>query len=212
MTSFLHAFLAPNSIAIVGASSDPTKRGYKALFGLIKDGYEGSIYPINPKVEAILGVKTYPTIMALPEAVDLALICTPAKTLPSILEQCGTNGIKGAIVLASGFGETGEAGLQLECQVLAAARKASVRIIGPNTSGIFNLHKKINLLALDNVKSGNVGIISQSGNMLLALALEAAKNGHIGFSIYIGPGNQVDVDFADYLRCLLYTSPSPRDS
>lgn len=202
MTSFLHEFLAPNSIAIVGASSDPTKRGYKALFGLIKDGYEGSIYPINPKVEAILGVKTYPTIMALPEAVDLALICTPAKTLPSILEQCGTNGIKGAIVLASGFGETGEAGLQLECQVLAAARKASVRIIGPNTSGIFNLHKKINLLALDNVKSGNVGIISQSGNMLLALALEAAKNGHIGFSIYIGPGNQVDVDFADYLRFL----------
>lgn len=202
MTSFLHGFLAPNSIAIVGASSDPTKRGYKALFGLLKGGYEGSIYPINPKVDEILGVKAYPTIMALPKTVDLALICTPAKTLASILEHCGKNGIKGAIVLASGFGETGEAGLQLERQVLDAARKASVRIIGPNTSGIFNLHQKVNFLALDNVKSGNIGIISQSGNILLALALEAVKNSHIGFSVYVGPGNQSDVEFSDYLRFL----------
>ena len=202
MSSFLHGFLAPNSIAIVGASSDPTKRGYKALFGLLKDGYEGAIYPINPKFEKILGVKVYPSIIAIPEAVDLALICTPANTLPAILEQCGANGIKGAIVLASGFAEAGEAGSKLEVQVLDAARKACVRIIGPNTSGIFNLHKKVNLLALDNVMSGNIGIISQSGNMLLALVLEAQSNGHIGFSTYVGPGNQVDISFADYL-CFL---------
>ena len=202
MTSFLHGFLAPNSIAIVGASLDPTKRGYKALFGLLKDGYEGAIYPINPKVEEILGVKVYPSIIAMPEAVDLALICTPAKTLPVVLEQCGVNGIKGAIILASGFGEAGEAGSKLELQVLDAARKAHVRIIGPNTSGIFNLHKKVNLLALENVKSGNIGIISQSGNMLLALVLEAENNGHVGFSTYVGPGNQADIGFADYLRFL----------
>jgi len=202
MTSFLHGFLAPNSIAIIGASIDPKKRGYKALFGLLKDGYEGSIYPINPKVGSILGVKTYPSIIALPEAADLALICTPAMTLPTILAQCGENGIKGAIVLASGFGEAGEAGSKLEQRVLDAANKASVRIIGPNTSGIFNLHKKVNLLALDNVKSGNIGIISQSGNMLLALALAAEDKGHVGFSIYVGPGNQADIGFADYLSFL----------
>jgi len=202
MTSSLHRFLAPDSIAIIGASTDPTKRGNKAVVGLLKGGYEGSIYPINPKGDKILGIKTYPSVTTLPEAADLALICTPAKTLPDILAQCGENGIKGAIVLASGFGETGAAGFQLEQMVLEAARTAGVQIVGPNTSGIFNLHKKVNLLALDNVKAGDIGIISQSGNMLLALALEAEDNGHVGFSTYVGPGNQIDIGFADYLRYL----------
>ena len=202
MKSSLHDFLAPDSIAIIGASSDPTKRGYKAMVGLINDGYSGAIYPINPKADMILGLKAYPSMEALPEAVDMALICTPAKSIPSLLAQCGQNGTKGAIILASGFGEVDEAGAQLEREVLEAAQKANVRIVGPNTSGIFNLHKKVNLLALDNVKPGDIGIISQSGNMLLALALEAESNGHIGFSTYVGPGNQTDVDFADYLQYL----------
>lgn len=202
ITSSLHDILAPDSIAIVGASANPTKRGYKAMVGLLADGYEGNIYPINPTVNEILGLKTYPTLTALPAAVDMALICTPAKSVPGLLEQCGQNGVKGATILASGFGEVDAAGAQLEREVLDAARKANVRIIGPNTSGMFNLHKKLNLLALDNVKPGDIGIISQSGNMLLALALEAESNGHIGFSTYVGPGNQTDVGFADYLRYL----------
>lgn len=202
MKSSLHDFLAPDSIAIVGASADPTKRGYKAMIGLLNDGYQGTIYPINPKADEILGAKAYPSVTALPAAADMALICTPAKTIPSLLQQCGANGIKGAIILASGFGEVDEAGAQLEQQVLDAAQQAGVRIVGPNTSGIFNLHKNVNLLALDNVKPGDIGIISQSGNMLLSLALEAQHNGHIGFSTYAGPGNQTDVDFADYLQYL----------
>ncbi len=202
MNSSLHDFLAPNSIAIVGASADPTKRGYKAMIGLLNDGYQGTIYPINPKADEILGVKAYPSITALPEAADMALICTPAKTIPALLTLCGQNGVKGAIILASGFGEVDEAGAQLELEVLDAARQAKVRIVGPNTSGLFNLHKQVNLLALNNVKPGDIGIISQSGNMLLALALEAESNGHIGFSTYVGPGNQIDVGFADYLQYL----------
>ena len=202
MTSSLHGFLAPDSIAIVGASADPTKRGYKAMVGLLNDGYQGTIYPINPKADEILGIKAYPSVTELPAAADMALICTPAKTIPSLLHQCGENGIKGAIILASGFGEVDGAGAALEQQVLHAAQDAGVRIVGPNTSGIFNLHKKVNLLALDNVQAGDVGIISQSGNMLLALALEAQSNGHIGFSTYVGPGNQTDVGFADYLLYL----------
>lgn len=202
MKSALHAFLAPDSIAIVGASADPTKRGYKALLGLLNDGYSGTIYPINPKADEIMGLKAYPALTALPAPADMALICTPAKTIPGLLTQCGENGIKGAVILASGFGEVDEAGAQLEREVLAAAQAAGVRIVGPNTSGIFNLHKKVNLLALDNVQAGDIGIISQSGNMLLALALEAENNGHIGFSSYVGPGNQTDVGFADYLQYL----------
>jgi acetate---CoA ligase (ADP-forming) len=202
MTSSLHNILAPDSIAIVGASADPTKRGYKAIVGLLAGGYEGNIYPINPKVKEILGLKTYPTLAAVTAAVDLAFICTPAKTISGLLEQCGQSGVKGAIVLAGGFGEVDAAGARLERDVLDAARKANVRIIGPNTSGMFNLHKKINLLALGNVKPGDIGIISQSGNMLLALTLEAESNGHIGFSTYVGPGNQTDLSFVDYLRYL----------
>ena len=202
MKSSLHEFLAPDSIAILGASPDPTKRGYKAMVGLINDGYEGAIYPINPKADTILGHKAYPSMESLPGPAALALICTPAKTIPDLLGQCGRNGTKGAIILASGFGEVDDAGAKLGQEVLEAAQKANVRIVGPNTSGIFNLHKKVNLLALDNIKPGDIGVISQSGNMLLALVLEAQSNGHVGFSTYVGPGNQIDLGFADYLQYL----------
>lgn len=198
----LHEFLSPDAIAIVGASADPTKRGYKAMVGLIKDGYGGQIYPINPKADRVLGVKAYPTLDAIPGKIDLALICTPASTLPGILKECGKKGVKGAVVLASGFKEVGPEGAALEEAMMAAAREGGVRIIGPNTSGMFNLHKQVNLLALSNVKPGHVGFISQSGNMLLSLVLEAEHNRHVGFSTYVGPGNQVDIGFNDYLRYL----------
>ena len=199
----LHDFLAPDSIAIVGASADPTKRGYKAMVGLVKDGYAGRIYPINPKVDMVLGVKAYPSLAAIPGTADLALICTPASTVPGLLVECGRKGVRGAVILASGFRETGRPeGIKLEQELLAAARASGVRVIGPNTSGMFNLHKKVNLLALNNVKAGDIGLISQSGNMLLSLVLEAERNGHVGFSTYAGPGNQADIGFNDYLRYL----------
>lgn len=201
-SSPLHDFLAPDSIAIVGASADPTKRGYKAMVGLIKGNYAGKIYPINPKVPEILGVPTFASLDDIPGPVALALICTPASTLPRLLGECGAKGVKGAVILASGFRETGPEGAKLEQEVLNAARAGGVRIIGPNTSGMFNLHKQVNLLALANVKPGDIGFISQSGNMLLALVLEAENNGHVGFSTYVGPGNQTDIGFNDYLRYL----------
>jgi len=198
----LHDILAPTGIAIVGASADPTKRGYKAMVGLINGGYRGGIYPINPKADHILGVKAWPSIAEMPGSPELALLCTPAATVPALIAECGRRGVKGAVILASGFGETGEAGAALEAQMMEAARAHGVRIIGPNTSGMFNLHHQINLLALENVKPGDIGIVSQSGNMLLALALEAQHNGQVGFSTYVGPGNQSDIGFNDYLRYL----------
>src|SRR5690606_8886274 len=140
----LHDILAPEAIAIVGASSDSTKRGYKAMVGLIKDGYAGAIYPINPKADMILGVKAYPSLEAIPGKIDLALICTPASSLPGRIAECGKKGVKGAVVLASGFKEIGGEGVKLEAAMMAAAREHNVRIIGPNTSGMFNLHKKVN--------------------------------------------------------------------
>ncbi|PRY73454.1 acetate--CoA ligase family protein [Halomonas ventosae] len=198
----LHDILAPTGIAVVGASADPTKRGYKAMVGLIKDGYRGDIYPVNPKADMILGVKAWPSVTAIPGNPQLALICTPAATVPGLIAECGRRGIKGAVILASGFAEVGGGGAALEREMMAKAEAHGVRIIGPNTSGVFNLHHHINLLALDNVRPGDVGIISQSGNMLLSLALEAQHNGHVGFSTYVGPGNQSDIGFNDYLRYL----------
>lgn len=198
----LHDILAPRGIAVIGASADPTKRGYKAMVGLVKDGYRGDIYPVNPKADMILGIEAWPSVTAIPGNPELALICTPAATVPGLIAECGRRGIKGAVILASGFAEIGGEGADLEREMMAKARAHGVRIIGPNTSGIFNLHHQINLLALDNVKPGDVGIISQSGNMLLSLALEAQHNGHVGFSTYVGPGNQSDIGFNDYLRYL----------
>ncbi|MCE8029338.1 CoA-binding protein [Halomonas daqingensis] len=198
----LHAILAPTGIAVVGASSDPTKRGYKAMVGLIKDGFRGDIYPVNPKADMILGIKAWPSIAAIPGSPELALICTPAASVPGLIAECGRRGIKGAVILASGFAEIGGEGAELEREMMAKAEAHGVRIIGPNTSGVFNLHHRLNLLALDNVKPGDVGIVSQSGNMLLSLALEAQYNGQVGFSTYVGPGNQSDIGFDDYLRYL----------
>lgn len=200
--SFLHGILNPDSIAIVGASTDPTKRGHTAVLGLVEAGYGGKIYPVNPRVDQVLGVPAVASLDDIPGPIDLALICTPAVTLPGILADCGRLGVKGAIILAAGFRETGEDGELLEARLLEVARQGNVRIIGPNTSGMFNMHKRVNLLALQNIKPGGVGIVSQSGNMLLALAMEAEHNGFVGFSTYIGPGNQTDVDFTDYLQFL----------
>ncbi len=198
----LHNILAPKGIAIVGASADPTKRGYKAMVGLIKDGYRGNIYPVNPKAGMILGVRAWPSIAAIHGNPELALLCTPAPSVPGLVAECGRRGIKGAIILASGFAEMGEEGARLEREMMAKAAAHGVRVIGPNTSGVFNLHHHLNLLALDGLKAGDIGIISQSGNMLLALALEAQHNGQVGFSTYVGPGNQSDIGFNDYLRYL----------
>ncbi|MBA2780042.1 acetate--CoA ligase family protein [Billgrantia kenyensis] len=198
----LHDILAPTGIAVIGASSDPTKRGYKAMVGLIKDGFRGDIYPVNPKADMILGVKAWPSIAEIPGNPELALICTPAASVPGLISECGRRGIKGAVILASGFAEMDAEGAALESEMMARAKAHGVRIIGPNTSGVFNLHHRLNLLALDNVRPGDVGIISQSGNMLLSLALEAQYNGQVGFSTYVGPGNQSDIGFNDYLRYL----------
>ncbi|WP_027962715.1 acetate--CoA ligase family protein [Halomonas halodenitrificans] len=198
----LHDILAPGGIAVVGASADPTKRGYKAMVGLIKEGYPGDIYPVNPRADMVLGVKAWSSVTEIPGNPELALICTPAPTVPGLVAECGRRGIKGAVILASGFSEIGDEGACLEREMLEKARAHGIRLIGPNTSGIFNLHHRINLLALDNVRPGDVGIVSQSGNMLLSLALEAQHNGQVGFSTYIGPGNQSDIGFNDYLRYL----------
>jgi acetyltransferase len=195
----LRAVLRPRSILVVGASKDPTKRGFRAIERLLADGYPGKIHPVNPKEREILGLACYPSVAEVPGPIDLALVCTPAGTLPEVIEACGRKGVKGAVVLAGGFAEAGEEGRRLQDRMVAIARTYGVRIVGPNTSGIFNTRQRCNLVGFPHLKPGGIGLLSQSGNMALALATEAEASGRIGFGIYVGVGNEADVAFHEYL-------------
>ncbi len=196
----LHSIFTPRAIAVIGASNDPTKRGYQAVKQLLRDGFDQPVYPINPKAPDILGLKAYPAVAAVEGPIDLALVCTPARTLPKLLAECGAKGIKGAVILAAGFGEAGPAGKVLEEETLAAARAHGIRLIGPNTNGVFNLHQRMNLVGVSDAEPGNIAIVSQSGNMMLALITEAHRRRQLGFSSYVGVGNQLDVRFNEYLE------------
>lgn len=199
MAGQLYDFLYPNAVAIIGASKDPTKRGFRAIQTLLTEKFPGMIFPINPKEKDILGLTAYPDVASVPNRIDLALVCTPARTLPSVIKACGEKGIKGAVILAGGFSETGAEGKRLEDETVVVARQYGVRLVGPNTSGMFNTHKACNLVGFADLKRGSVGILSQSGNMALALVTEGQINGKIGFSTYIGVGNEADIQFHEYL-------------
>lgn len=195
----LQSMLSPKSIAIVGASANESKRGNIAIRHLLNNQFLGDIYPINPTTSHIHNLACYASLGELPQTPDLALICTPAHTLPDIIKDCGNHGIKGAVVLATGFSETGEAGLLLEERMVEMAKQFGLRIIGPNTSGIFNAHCGANLVGYKNLKAGNIGLLSQSGNMALSLVTEGTHHDTQGFSTYIGVGNEADVQFHEYL-------------
>lgn len=200
MTNALDSIFKAHSIAIIGASNDPSKRGNQAIRKLVADGYRGQIYPIHPKAPEILRLKAYPSVFAVDGQIDVALICTPAKTLPVILAECGRKNVPGAVVLAAGFSEVGAEGEALAQATLDAARENNVRLVGPNTNGVFNLHNNMNMVGVQDVEPGNIGICSQSGNMMLAFVTEAKRRGGVGFSSYVGVGNQLDVNLAEYLQ------------
>lgn len=189
----------PESVAIVGASTDETKRGYQAIETLQEGGYEGDIYPVNPSADEIRGLEVYPTISAIPARVDLALIVTPAAVVPQILEDCAGTDLAGAVVIAVGFSEAGADGQALEDEIVSLAAEHGVRLIGPNTSGMINVHQGLNLVGADTVPEGNLALLCQSGNMAISLFTEAATREGVGFSHYVGVGNEADLQFHEYL-------------
>ena len=196
----LNPVLNATSVAVIGASKSPTKRGYQAIRTLLEGGYEGKIFPVNPKEKVILGLHCYPNVTAIDEPIELALITTPAKTLPKVLEECGKKNVSGAVIIAGGFGEIGADGRVLEKEMVEVARKHSIRLIGPNTSGMMNLKSRMNLVGLSDVPVGNIALLSQSGNMALTLITEAKIKSRKGFTYYIGVGNEADIKFHEYLK------------
>ncbi len=193
-------FLKPRSVAVIGASRDPTKRGNRAIKTLIDCGYTGKVLPINPRESEILGFTCYPDLASVPGDIDLALVCTPARTVPEVLELCGARGVRGALVLAGGFSEAGPEGTALEVRSMDAARKGNVRVIGPNTAGMFDAHSGCNLVGWPGVYPGALGALCQSGNVAIHLLAQSHQNRHAGFSSFIGVGNESDIQFHEYLR------------
>ena len=196
----LDKVLKAESVAIVGASRSVTKRGYQAIRILLQEKYGGRIYPVNPKEDSVLGLRCYKSISEIEGPVDLALITTPAKSIPKLLEECGRKGVKGAVIIAGGFGETGAEGRRLEDLMVETARANQIRLIGPNTSGMMNLHQGLNLVGMRDAPKGSIALLSQSGNMALTLITEAKLKSRKGFSYYVGVGNEADIKFHEYLE------------
>jgi acetyltransferase len=196
----IERILKAESVAIIGASKNETKRGFQTIRTLLDEKYAGKIYPVNPKESQILGFKCYKKMSDIKEPVDVALVATPARSLPAVLEDCGKNGVKGAVVLAAGFGETGVEGRKLEDEMVAVARKHNIRLIGPNTSGMLNMNDNLNLVGLRDAPRGDIALLTQSGNMALTLITEAKIKSRKGFSYYVGVGNEADLKFHEYLE------------
>ncbi len=198
----LDPIFRPRSLTVIGASADPRKRGNQVLRALVESGYQGAVYPVNPKGGEIDGAEVFRSLEDLPEAPDLALICLPAGAVPDSVAACGARGIRGAVVLAVGFGESGAEGAALADQLLQAARAGGVRVVGPNTSGILNLPFGLNLIGARGVRAGGLSLMVQSGNVALAFMNEVTARSQNGVAICVGVGNELDLGFHEYLDFL----------
>ncbi|QXO17043.1 acetate--CoA ligase family protein [Vibrio ostreae] len=201
----MDALLNPKSVAVIGASADPRKTSGRPVSYLIKHGFAGDIYPVNPKATEIQGLKCYQSINDIPAAPDVALVLLGAKRSIDAVRELSQLGCKAAIVLASGFAEAGQDGLDMQQQLLDAA--GDMRILGPNTIGLINLTNKIPLsasgaLEVSDLPVGNIAVVSQSGGVLGALLSRAAGKG-IGLSSLVSTSNEVDLEVADFVEHLV---------
>jgi acetyltransferase len=199
VTLNLEKIFNPQSVAIVGASDEEGTVGYALMKNFKELGFEGKIYPVNIRKTEILGTKAYQTIEQIPEPVDLAVIATPAKTVPDIVEQCGKAGIKGIVIISAGFKEIGAEGKALEDKLFEIKRKYDLRIIGPNCLGVIRPGIRLNATFINRMpKPGNIAFISQSGALGSAI-LDLAIHENIGFSNFVSIGSMIDVDFGDLI-------------
>ena len=198
----LNAIFAPKSVAVVGATEKAGSVGRTILWNLISNPFGGTVFPVNTKRASVLGIKAYPNLAALPEQVDLAVIVTPAPTVPGIIAECVEAGVKGAIIISAGFKEAGAVGAELEQQILQQARRGKLRIIGPNCLGVMSPLSGLNATFASTMASpGTVGFISQSGALCTAV-LDWSLGASVGFSAFISLGSMVDVGWGDLIDYL----------
>jgi acetyltransferase len=198
----LEVFFAPERLAVFGATEAPDSAGRAIMANLIRYPCGATLFPINPKRAGVLGIKAYPNLEAVPLPIDLAIVATPAATVPGIIGECVAAGVKGAIILSAGFRECGPAGAELEQQIVAQLRHGNLRVLGPNCLGVACPRTGINAtFAPARVRRGNVGFLSQSGALLAAL-LSADLPERVGCSAFISLGSMIDLGWAEWLAYL----------
>ena len=203
----LDVFFQPESVAVIGATETAGSVGRTILWNLVSSPFGGTVFPVNPKRASVLGIKAYPNIGAVPENVDLAVLVTPAPTVPGIIGECADAGVRGAVVISAGFKEIGEAGAELEGQILAHARRGRMRVIGPNCLGVMSPANGLNATFANGIaRPGNVGFISQSGALCTAV-LDWSMREMVGFSAFLSIGSMVDVGWGDLID---YLGDDPR--
>ncbi|HEX7594367.1 MAG TPA: acetate--CoA ligase family protein, partial [Anaerolineae bacterium] len=194
-------------VAVIGATENPGSVGRTILWNLISNPFGGTVFPVNPKRAGVLGIKAYPSIAAVPERVDLAVVVTPASTVPDIIGDCVQAGVKGAIIISAGFKEIGAPGAELERQIMEHARRGKMRIIGPNCLGVMNSLTGLNAtFAAAMARPGNVGFITQSGALATAI-LDWSFRENVGFSAFVSIGSMLDVGWGDLIN---YLGDDPR--
>ncbi len=198
----LDVFFTPKNVAVIGATETPGSVGRTTLWNLMSTPFGGAVFPVNPKRSSVLGIKAYRSILDVPEQVDLAVVVTPAPTVPQVIHDCGQAGVKGAIVISAGFKELGAPGIKLEADVLREARANHIRIIGPNCLGLMSPLTGVNAtFARGMAAPGSIGFISQSGALCTAV-LDWSFQERVGFSAFISIGSMLDVDWGDLIQYL----------
>jgi len=194
----------PRSIAVIGASRQSGSVGQSLLANLLGSRFQGVIFPVNPKAEGVLGIKSYPRVLEISDEVDLAVIVVPSLVVPEVLEECGQMGIRGAIIISAGFKEIGGKGADLEQQVQEIIRKHDITLVGPNCLGVINTDPRSSMNATFGTqmpREGNIAFVSQSGALCVAI-LDYAKEANIGFSKFISMGNKAGVGENELLKYL----------
>ncbi len=198
----LDAIFAPQSIAVLGASTQKGKVGHDIFANILYGGYQGTLYPVNPTAKSISSVKCYKSITAIPDPVDLAMLILPPKIALIAVEECIAKGVKGIVIVSAGFKEVGGEGLEIEHKIQKMCKDANIRLVGPNCLGVINPAPSVSLNASFSKRMpayGNISFISQSGALCTAVLDFAADKG-FGFSKFISIGNKADVDELDLLR------------
>ncbi|HKK79065.1 MAG TPA: CoA-binding protein, partial [Phaeodactylibacter sp.] len=189
----------PKTIAVIGASNNEGSVGYALIRNMIGSGFKGTVYPINYKHKSVYGVRSYATLKDTRDEIDLAIIATPAATVPDIVQECGEHGVGGIVIISAGFMEAGEDGKQKVENILETARKYNMRIIGPNCLGFIKPSIKLNASFANKMAlPGKIAFISQSGALCTAI-LDWSVEQNVGFSHFVSIGSMVDVGFHDLI-------------
>ncbi|TNC28948.1 bifunctional acetate--CoA ligase family protein/GNAT family N-acetyltransferase [Amycolatopsis alkalitolerans] len=198
----VHNLLHPHSVAVIGASTDPTKVGYAVLSNLLAADFAGTVYPVNPEHRSVRGVRAYKSVLEIPDPVDLAVVAVPADQVESVLDGALAKGVKTLLIVTAGFAEAGPHGLHAELRLVGEARAHGMRVVGPNALGVLNTDPAVRLnatLAPRLPARGRAGFFCQSGALGTAILADAEARG-LGLSTFVSAGNRADVSGNDLLQ------------